>query len=299
MIGQVKNFVLIGGAGYVAPKHMKAIKAVGGDLIACLDPHDSVGILDSYFSNCKYFSEFERFDRYCSGRDIDYVVVCSPNYLHDAHCRFGLRIGADVICEKPLVLNERNLDGLLECEREYGGRIWNIMQLRYNQELIDYSMSVDFHIAMKTQSRSVLMYYAPRGSWYDYSWKSDVEKSGGLITNIGVHLIDMLVQLFQPGYKYDRLDFSCDERGVCDDQTLRFGLRLGKATIDIILSTNPEYQASRILHVGGKRFDLSKGFGASHNTSYERIMDGHGFGVESVRPAIRICETIRNGLGRG
>jgi UDP-N-acetyl-2-amino-2-deoxyglucuronate dehydrogenase len=297
---RMKKFVLIGAAGYVAPKHMAAIKAVGGNLIACLDPHDSVGILDSYFPGCKYFSEFERFDRFCSGQDIDYTVVCSPNYLHDAHCRFGLRIGSDVICEKPLVLNERNLDGLLECESKYKHKIWNIMQLRYNKPLIDYSISVEHGILMKLPDIPIILkYYAPRGSWYDYSWKADVEKSGGLITNIGVHLVDILVQLFQPGYRYDVLDFSIMECKSHGDRTLSFELRLGRKVIFIVLSTDPTHKASRKLFIDNKVFDLSKGFGSNHNTCYEYIMHGHGVGIESVRPAIRICETIRNQLGRG
>ncbi|GAG49488.1 unnamed protein product, partial [marine sediment metagenome] len=176
------NFVLIGAAGFVAPRHMQAIKEVGGNLIAALDPHDSVGILDKYFPNCEFFTEFEQFDRFCeeNKNKIDWVSICSPNYLHDAHCRFGLRIGANVICEKPLVLRERNLDALKRLEEETGGRIYTVLQLR----LADIP---SFGSAVENKGGEII-YITPRGKWYDYSWKADIRKSGGIIFNIGIHL---------------------------------------------------------------------------------------------------------------
>ena len=180
------KFVLIGAAGYIAPRHMAAIKAVGGDLVAVLDPHDSVGVLDSYFPSCCYFREFERFDRFCCKQaGLDYVVVCSPNYLHDAHIRFGLRVAPHVICEKPVVLNERNLDQLL-CEQSVflnNSRVNCILQLRLHP-LVKA-------IYPRGQNEVVINYSTPRGAWYDYSWKADEAKSGGLVTNIGSHLFDL------------------------------------------------------------------------------------------------------------
>jgi len=277
----MKRFVLIGAAGFVAPRHMKAIKEVGGDLIACLDPHDSVGILDSYFPDCKYFSEFERFDRYCVNQDIDYTVVCSPNYLHDAHCRFGLRIGSDVICEKPLVLREHNLIDLRYVEDNTEHRIWNILQLR----LSDTAIQLKKLDLSKSGGTAYLEYYTPRGDWYDYSWKSNVEKSGGIVSNIGIHLIDLLLWLF--GTDYTIMHWVNGKRRSTG--TIRFG----NFEITIILSIEKGFKPKRLLSIKAAEFDFSNDFGELHTKSYEKIIAGEGFGIEDVRPSVRICEELR------
>jgi len=278
----MKKFVLIGAAGFVAPRHMKAIKDVGGDLIACLDPYDSVGVLDSYFPDCKYFSEFERFDRYCVNQDIDYTVVCSPNYLHDAHCRFGLRIGSDVICEKPLVLREHNLIDLRYVEDNTEHRIWNILQLR----LSDTAIQLKKLGLSKLSGTAYLEYYTPRGDWYDYSWKSNVEKSGGIVSNIGIHLIDLLLWLFGKEYTISRWK---------NNSRSAYGmLRIGNFEIPIILSIKKGLPPRRMLSINVDEFDLSKNFGDLHTLSYQKILSGEGFGIEDVRPAISLCEKLRS-----
>lgn len=277
----MKRFVLIGAAGFVAPRHMKAIKEVGGDLIACLDPHDSVGILDSYFPDCKYFSEFERFDRYCVNQDIDYTVVCSYNYLHDAHCRFGLRIGSDVICEKPLVLREHNLIDLRYVEDNTEHRIWNILQLR----LSDTAIQLKKLDLSKSGGTAYLEYYTPRGDWYDYSWKSNVEKSGGIVSNIGIHLIDLLLWLF--GTDYTIMHWVNGKRRATGT------IRIGNFEISIVLSIEKRLPPRRMLSINVDEFDLSKNFGDLHILSYQKILAGEGFGIEDCRASIKLCEELR------
>jgi UDP-N-acetyl-2-amino-2-deoxyglucuronate dehydrogenase len=278
----MKKYVLLGGAGYVAEKHYRAIKETGGELIAILDPHDNVGILDSYFPNCLYFHEFERFDRYCSGQDIDYTVVCSPNYLHDSHCRFGLRIGSDVICEKPLVLHKRNLNGLIFEEAIRDQRIWNILQLRLGKFIQNIQQEIRI-----TGSNSVFLEYSvARGSWYDYSWKGDIEKSGGVLFNIGIHLFDLLLHLF--GKQYEIKRWRGDHR--YQDGLLRIGSFDVGISLDITMDSTPV----RLLSIGNEDFDLSKDFTDLHIESYKQILSGKGFGIEDVRPAITLCEKLRN-----
>lgn len=278
----MKRYVLLGGAGFVAPRHMKAIKETDGDLVAILDPADSVGILDSYFPECKYFSEFERFDRYCSGQDIDYTVVCSPNYLHSSHCAFGLRIGSEVICEKPLVLHERNLDGLLQLEKSTGHRIWNILQLR----LGDICAEIKKEIQITSSNNVFLEYVVSRGSWYNYSWKGNEEKSGGVLFNIGIHLFDLLLYLF--GYKWEIRLWRGNHR-YQEGLLLNNGFDIG-ISLDILSDATP----IRCLSIGNEEFDLSKNFTDLHTESYKQILAGNGFGIESVRPAIALCERLRN-----
>ena len=195
----MKNFALIGAGGYIAPRHMKAVKDTGNNLLAALDKHDSVGILDSYFPEAEFFVEFERFDRHLEklkrlGTHTDYVTVCSPNYLHDAHIRFGLRIGADVICEKPLVLNPWNIDALVEIEKETGKKISTILQLRLHPAIIALKEKVQKDPGKKYDVD--LRYITSRGHWYHISWKGDSQKSGGIATNIGIHFFDMLIWIF-------------------------------------------------------------------------------------------------------
>ena len=213
----MKNFVLIGAAGYIAPRHLKAIKETGNNLIAALDPFDSVGILDGYFPHADFFVEFERFDRHIEklkrqGTRIDYVSVCSPNYLHDAHIRFGLRHGADVICEKPLVLNPWNVDALAEIERETGKHVFTILQLRLHPSVIALKEMVANAPADKRFNVD-LRYVTSRGHWYQMSWKGDVNKSGGIATNIGVHFFDMLTWVFG-GVKENQVKFHLPARAA-------------------------------------------------------------------------------------
>jgi UDP-N-acetyl-2-amino-2-deoxyglucuronate dehydrogenase len=287
-----RRFVLIGAAGYIAPRHLKAIRDVGGELVAAMDPHDSVGVLDSYFPECRFFTEFERFDRFCEkeirqGRAIDYVSICSPNYLHDAHCRFAMRIGADAICEKPLVLRERNLDALEELEESSGCRIYSILQLRLSERIPEIRKAIE-----AGWRKVVVDYRTPRGPWYRYSWKGNVEKSGGLATNIGIHLFDLIFFLFGQPTAHMETDFEGDIVGdllYSDDRLIHY-----------FLSISNEFPARRelIIHredvqLVDDQFDLSSGFADLHSKSYREILEGRGFGIEDVRPSIRFCESIR------
>ena len=280
------NFVLIGAAGYVAPRHMAAIKSVGGDLIAALDPHDSVGVLDSYFPNCRYFSEFERFDRFCElyrhgeGR-IDFVSVCSPNYLHDAHCRFGLRIGADVICEKPLVLHARNLAQLEQAEQETGRRIWNVLQIREHTEIV--SRIEEF----KTGFHQVeIEYVTPRGSWYAHSWKGDEKKSGGIVANIGIHLLDAATFLFGPVTKIDSV--------TANEESVMGHIHLERAWVRFRLSISHGNSARRVFQIDGEMIDLGGQFSELHNAVYQKSVSGLGYGIRDTWAAIELVEKIRD-----
>ena len=280
------NFALIGAAGFVAPRHMKAIKDIGGNLVAALDPHDSVGILDSYFPECRFFTEFERFDRHCDklrrqGKGIDYVSICSPNYLHDSHIRWALRSGSDAICEKPLVLNERNLDGLSEIEQETGKRVWAVLQCRLHTAASD--------MAKKTTSfpaKVQVDYSTPRGNWYRQSWKGEEQKSGGIATNIGVHLFDLCAWLLG---KMENAVAIKQSAGV-----MKGFLRLANGEVGWRLSVDMAESPSRIFRINGIDYDLTNGFSDLHTEVYRNIIDGKGFGIEDAREAIRICEAIRN-----
>jgi UDP-N-acetyl-2-amino-2-deoxyglucuronate dehydrogenase len=296
----MKRFVLIGAAGYIAPRHMRAIKDTGNTLVAAVDTKDSVGIIDSYFPESAFFTEFERFDRHVSklkrnGIPIDYASICSPNYLHDAHIRFGMRIGADVICEKPLVLNPWNVDGLLETEEETGHKVYTILQLRLHPAIIELKRQVDAAGPNKVFDVN-LSYITSRGKWYFASWKGDKEKSGGIATNIGVHFFDMLQWIFG----------DVQENVVhvqTHDRAAGF-LRLEKARVRWFLSINyntiPEtVKASgartyRSITVEGKNIEFSEGFTDLHNLSYQAILEGKGFGLKDAAPAVKITHEIRN-----
>jgi UDP-N-acetyl-2-amino-2-deoxyglucuronate dehydrogenase len=282
------NFVLIGAAGYVAPRHMKAIKDLGGNLIAAYDPHDSVGVLDSYFSDCSFFTEFERFDRFCEkamdGQGIDYVSICSPNYLHDAHCRFALRLGADAICEKPLCLNERNIDALQRIELKTHGKINTILQLR----LSDEAMRLKEKYSDGNYCNVNIDYVTPRGKWYQHSWKGDVSKSGGLPTNIGIHLFDLM------GWLFGKLDHSGLMRDEPSEVTGFLDLQYAHVDWRISIKNEPP---QRLIKIDDQdEIDLSNGFQSLHTKSYQNIIDGKGFSCEDARPAIKIVEGIRNAI---
>jgi UDP-N-acetyl-2-amino-2-deoxyglucuronate dehydrogenase len=296
----MKNFALIGAGGYIAPRHMRAIKDTGNNLLAALDKHDSVGILDSYFPEANFFTEFERFDRHLEKlkrQEIrtDYVSVCSPNYLHDSHIRFGLRIGADVICEKPIVLNPWNIDALLEIEKETGKNIYTILQLRLHPAMIALKEKIDAAPSNKRYAIT-LQYITSRGNWYHTSWKGDIQKSGGIATNIGVHFFDMLMWIFGAVQENNVIQHDAD--------TAKGNLILEKANINWMLSIDanalpPAVKAAgkrtyRILSIDGDEFEFSEGFTELHTRSYEEIIKGNGYRIGETKAAIQVVHDIRN-----
>jgi len=297
----VKNFALIGAAGYIAPRHMKAIRETGNMLIAALDPMDSVGIIDSFFPNADFFIEPERFDRHMdklrrSGNNkVDYVSICSPNYLHDAHIRMALRNDADAICEKPLVLNPWNLDGLLEIERETGKKIYNILQLRHHKSIIDLKKKID-NLPKDRIHDIDLTYITSRGKWYHYSWKGDVSKSGGVVTNIGIHFFDMLGWIFGDVINNSLHQLKPDKASgllQLKNANVRWHLSIDKNELpkDAIDNNQTTY---RSITVDGEEFEFSGGFTDLHTESYKNILDGNGFGMEDARNSIEIAHLIRN-----
>ena len=296
----MKNFILIGAAGYIAPRHMKAIKETGNDLIAAYDPYDGVGIIDSFFPEAKFFTEFERFDRHIekikrNGIKIDFVSICSPNYLHDSHIRYGLRIGADVICEKPLVLNPWNVDALIEIESEFQNRVNTILQLRYHKTILELKRKID-----ATNNNSIfdvdLTYITSRGSWYFSSWKGDESKSGGISTNIGIHFFDLLIWVFGKC-----LDFKVNEKtAVTNSGTLS----LERANVKWFLSIdannlpdeikNQNLKTFRSLKIQDDIIEFSDGFTDLHTISYNNIINGNGYGLNDAKPSIELVSKIRN-----
>lgn len=296
----MKNFILIGAAGYIAPRHMKAIKETGNTLIAAYDPYDGVGIMDSYFPKAHFFTEFERFDRHIEklkrgGTKIDFVSICSPNYLHDSHIRYGLRIGADVICEKPLVLNPWNVDALIELESEYPNKVHTVLQLRHHQAIVDLKNKVDQGPVDKKYDIE-LTYITSRGNWYYTSWKGDESKSGGIATNIGVHFFDMLQWIFGPMESFTVTNKTKDT----NEGTLCFQ----RANVNWYLSINAEnlpqvarekgLPTFRTLRIEGEEIEFSKGFTDLHTVSYQKILDGDGYGLVDSKNAIEIVSQIRN-----
>jgi UDP-N-acetyl-2-amino-2-deoxyglucuronate dehydrogenase len=286
------SFALIGAGGYIAPRHMKAMKAVGGDLKVAFDPNDSVGVIDSYYPDAHFFVEFERFDRHIDklrrrGEQIDYVTVCSPNYMHDAHCRFGLRSGANVICEKPLVLNPWNIDGLAEIERATGRRVSTILQLRHHPSII----ALREDVARSNHNHTVdLTYITSRGRWYHVSWKGDEAKSGGIATNIG-----MLIHVFGK-VRLSVLHLRDLERMAgyleCERATVRWFLSVDKKDLPKgIPDTQTTY---RSIVVDGREFEFSGGFTDLHTVSYEAILAGKGFNLEEVRPSVEVVSALRS-----
>jgi len=296
----MKNFVLIGAAGYIAPRHMKAIKETGNNLIAAYDPYDGVGIMDSYFPSTHFFTEFERFDRHIEkikrlGTKIDYVSVCSPNYLHDSHIRYGLRIGADVICEKPLVLNPWNIDGLIELQHEYRSKVHTILQLRHHKSILKLKEKIDKGEKGKIYNID-LTYITSRGNWYHTSWKGNEDKSGGIASNIGVHFFDMLQWIFGPLEKV--------EVDIRNKDTNSGTLQLKRARVNWYLSINsnnlPEevkfsgQTTYRALKIENDEIEFSDGFTDLHTISYQNILEGNGFGLNDAINSIKIVSEIRN-----
>jgi UDP-N-acetyl-2-amino-2-deoxyglucuronate dehydrogenase len=296
-----KNFALIGGGGYIAPRHMRAIRDTGNTLVAALDPSDSVGILDSFTYDVAFFTEFERFDRHADKlrrqgeeKRIHYVSICSPNYLHDAHIRFALRIGADAICEKPLVLSPWNLDALLEVERETGRRIYNILQLRTHPAIIALKEKVAR--AGKEKYEIDLTYITSRGRWYFASWKGDVQKSGGIASNIGVHFFDMLMWIF--GSVQHQEVHHADERKMAgflelEHANVRWFLSLDRNDIPEEVRTAGK-NTFRSITVDGEEFEFSEGFTDLHTLVYQELLAGRGFGLEDARASINLVYDLRN-----
>ncbi len=301
----MKKFALIGAAGYIAPRHMAAIRETGNTLVAAMDSGDSVGIIDSHFPEADFFTEFERFDRHLDklkrrGEGVDYVSICSPNYLHDAHIRFGLRQGAIVICEKPLVLNPWNIDGLLEMEEETGRKVNTILQLRLHDSVRALKERVDNDPADKVYDVD-LTYLTSRGKWYYTSWKGDVTKSGGIATNIGVHFFDMLAWVFG--------DVIENVVHIHTHDRAAGYLHLEKARVRWFLSINydclPEevkakgLRTYRSIQIEGDEFEFSGGFTDLHTKSYEAILAGNGYSAEASRRSIRMVHDIRSAIPVG
>lgn len=291
-----KTFALIGAAGYIAPRHMKAIKDVGGDLAVAYDPNDSVGIIDSHFPQAHFFTEFERFDRHIDklkrkGQPVDYVSICSPNYLHDAHCRFALRAGANAICEKPLVLNPWNIDGLAEIERDTGRRISTILQLRLHPAIIELR---DRYADSNKRHKVELTYCTSRGRWYHASWKGEDAKSGGVATNIGVHFFDMLGFVFGP-VRHSEAHLRSDSRAAGFMECARADVSwfLSVDANDLPDSAKGKKTTYRSITVDGREVEFSEGFTDLHTRSYEHIVSGKGFGLDEVRSSIDIVSTFR------
>ncbi len=298
----MKYFALIGAAGYIAPRHFKAIKETGNVLVAALDKHDNVGILDSYFPNADFFTEFERFDRHVDklkrrGESIDYVSICSPNYLHDSHIRFALRTGANAICEKPIVLNPWNLDALKDIEKETGKKVYTILQLRLHPTII--ALRDKIQNGPKNVVHDVeLSYITSRGNWYQSSWKGDDAKAGGIATNIGIHFFDMLIWIFGAvkSVTVSRLDA---------DSASGF-LELENARVNWFLSISYDHlpeevkkagkRTYRSLTMGGEEIEFSEGFTDLHTKSYAEILEGKGFGIDDAKPSIDLVFKIRNSV---
>ena len=295
------NFAITGVAGYIAPRHLKAIKETGNALVAATDPHDSVGIMDRYFFDTSFFREFERFDRHIENRRrgpedgrVNYVSICSPNYLHDAHIRFALRIGADAICEKPLVINPWNAEALAELEAESGNRIYTVLQLRLHPAVI--ALKEKFATNPGTTKHKIsLDYITSRGKWYLYSWKGNAEQSGGLVTNIGVHFLDMLLWIF--GAVQESVVH------VSDPMRTSGHLELERAEVDWSLSICGDdlpqdavergLSTFRSIQVDGEEVEFSTGFTDLHTRVYEEILAGRGYGISDAMPAVQLVHDIR------
>lgn len=278
------NFALLG-VGYISPRHLQAIQETGNELVAACDPHDSVGILDKYFPNTSFFTEVERFDRHLEklrrdGQGIDYLVVCTPNYLHDAHIRLGLRLQANVICEKPTVIKPHNIDALQMMEIEQDKKVYSILQLRLHPEIQE--LKKKFGTWDGQRAFVDVSYVTPRGKWYTYSWKGDHKKSGGLAMNIGIHLFDALLWIFGPVQSLGIWSTGADNvRGM---------LTLEKADVAFYLSTSGKKKREMI--VNGQPIDFTEGLESLHTESYRQILAGNGFGLEEVRPAIELIRRM-------
>lgn len=301
----MKDFALIGAAGFIAPRHLKAIKDTGNNLVATLDKVDAVGIMDSFFPNADFFVEFERFDRHIEklsrkGNPIDYLSICSPNYLHDSHIRFGLRHGASVICEKPLVLNPWNIDALNQLQIETGKPVYNILQLRLHPDIIGLKNK----IAAADHNKMFdvdLTYITSRGKWYYTSWKGDIIKSGGIATNIGIHFFDMLIWLFGEVsnnivhvHTHDRASGLLEFKNA----KVRWFLSIDYNTLPQSIKEKGQ-RTYRSITIAGEEIEFSDGFADLHTKSYQEILSGNGFLLTEALPSIELAHNIRTQLPIG
>lgn len=295
------NFALIGAAGYIAPRHLQAIQDTGNDLVAALDPKDSVGILDRYSPNARFFTESERFDRFLdkqrrlqSSEKVDWISICSPNYLHDAHIRMALRNGCNVICEKPIVINPWNLDAIQEIEQETGKHVHTVLQLRYHQSLMDLKKALDVELG-NHRADVVLTYVTRRGQWYDISWKGSEGKSGGVAMNIGIHFFDLCLWLFG--------EVNAHEVHLREPRRMSGVMELEKARVSWFLSIEKEdlpkscldagKPAFRSLTIDGHELEFSSSFTDLHTVVYRETLAGNGFSIEDARPSVQAVYDIR------
>jgi UDP-N-acetyl-2-amino-2-deoxyglucuronate dehydrogenase len=295
---RVKNFALTGAAGFIAPRHLRAIAETDNRLVAAFDPHDAVGVLDDYWFDVPFFTEFERFDRHLeklrrasSGR-VDYISICSPNYLHDAHIRLALRLGANAVVEKPLVVNPWNLDALQELEQESGVRVHTVLQLRLHPEVLALKHKL---LSATSRHHVTLTYVVPRGRWYDVSWKGQEERSGGILANIGIHFFDLLMWLFG----------ACEQWMVTIRERRRAAgrLELQRASVEWFLSTDIEdleivhapagARSFRVMSVDGQKAEFSEGFTDLHTRVYRELLGGGGCGIDDARPSIELVHRLR------
>jgi len=298
----LENFALIGAGGYIAPRHLKAIADTGNQLLAAVDPKDSVGILDRYFPEARFFTEIERFDRYLEklrrqgeGARVRYLSVCSPNYLHDAHVRLGLRLHADVICEKPLTITPWNVDALAELEREYGQRVYTVLQLRLLPSLVALRERLRAEAAGK-RARVELSYITRRGPWYQVSWKGDEQKSGGVAMNIGIHFFDLLLWIFGDCQRHEvHLKTATKMAGMLELEHADVTWFLSIAGADLpegyLEEGKPAY---RSLTMDGEELEFSSGFTELHTEVYRDILAGGGYGLADARPAVELVHRLRN-----
>lgn len=302
----MKKFALIGAGGYIAPRHMKAIRETGNILVAALDPNDSVGVIDSYFPDTDFFTEFERFDRHLeklrreNNQCVDYVTICSPNYLHDAHIRFALRIRADAICEKPLVLNPWNIDALDEIAKETGKTVYTILQLRLHPAISDLKTRIDKSPKGKKYDID-LAYITARGHWYMTSWKGNVAKSGGTATNIGIHFFDILQWIFgKVKYNVVHLDEPLRSAGFLELEHARVRWFLSINRGDLPQELEPgKPKAYRSITINDEEIDFSCGLTDLHTKSYQEILNNKGFTMQDAKPAVEIVSTIRRAKPTG
>lgn len=297
----MKKFGITGVAGYIAPRHLKAIKDTGNILVAAADPNDSVGILDQYFPEADFFIEIERFDRHLDklrrkGEGIDYLSICSPNHLHDAHIRLALRNGAHAICEKPLVLNPWNLDLLEKLEEEYGRKIYTILQLRVHPSLVALKKRIEAELLIKKEKYIVdLSYITSRGVWYNYSWKGDENKSGGVATNIGIHFFDLLIWLFGKPENVKLINKQNDK--VKGELELEYAFVNWELSID--KNDLPEEcrvngkRTYRSIRINGEEIEFSEGFTDLHTNVYKRTFEGTGFRIKDARDSIELAAFLR------
>jgi UDP-N-acetyl-2-amino-2-deoxyglucuronate dehydrogenase len=297
----MKNFAIIGVAGFIAPKHLKAIRETGNRLVAAVDKHDAVGIMDNYFPDASFFTEIERFDRFLEkqrrgkdGMPVDFVSICTPNYLHDAHCRLALRTGSNAICEKPLVINPWNLDQLKELEQEYQRRVYSVLQLRLHPELNRLKKEIDSE--KNGQKKDIcLTYITRRGKWYHQSWKGRTDSSGGIAMNIGVHFFDFLSWIYgKPLRSFLHIDQPAKMAGVLELEKARVRWFLSVDAADLPAEVAAKGgHAWRSITVDGQEIDLSTGFTDLHTEVYRDILGGGGFGIEDSQPAIELVYQIR------